>query len=244
MENFANFFQSRNFSPERLLSTAPISEACRKHLGLVYSVLACGVLTTAAGCYFHCFIQPCGGQLTALVSFCCLLAITMGGNQGKPDSMRTLLFFVFAATKGLSLGPLVGMALRIHPGILGTAFFGTLGVFICFSLTAIFAKRRQFLYLGGVLGSAVMYLFLLSLFNMWFQSPIVPDINLYGGLAIFIGYVIFDTQVTIESYYSGNQDYVRHACELYVDFVALFVRILMILMRNQESRERDKRRRN
>lgn len=54
--------------------------------------------------------------------------------------------------------------------------------------------------------------------------------QLYLGLLIFIGYMIYDTQEILERAYRGELDYVKHALTLFTDFVAVFVRILVIMV--------------
>ena len=39
----------------------------------------------------------------------------------------------------------------------------------------------------------------------------------------------------IEKASLGDRDYIKHSLELFVDFVAIFVRLLVILMRNRKN---------
>jgi FtsH-binding integral membrane protein len=71
------------------------------------------------------------------------------------------------------------------------------------------------------------------------------QIELYAGLLIFCGYVMYDTQVIVERAVRGEKDYVKHALDLFVDFVAIFVRLMVILAQNEQKREkRERERRN
>jgi FtsH-binding integral membrane protein len=67
--------------------------------------------------------------------------------------------------------------------------------------------------------------------------------ELYLGLLVFSGYVLFDTQLIVERAAAGDMDHVRHALDLFVDAVAILVRVLVILLKNQEKREREQQRR-
>jgi len=70
------------------------------------------------------------------------------------------------------------------------------------------------------------------------------NMQIYGGLVVFSGYVIVDTQVILEKAVTGinNKDYVKAALELFIDAIALFVRILIIILRNtQEKKKREER---
>jgi FtsH-binding integral membrane protein len=52
--------------------------------------------------------------------------------------------------------------------------------------------------------------------------------------------VIYDTQVMIERAASGSKDLVADAMQLYLDFIAIFVRILIILLENAKKDEKKK----
>lgn len=139
---------------------------------------------------------------------------------------------------------------------------GTGLAFACFSVAAMVARRREYLYLGGLLSSGLSMLlwlqFASSIFGgstaifkfevrrcstderlclKSFLLDVVTDImlillslQLYFGLLIFVGYIVVDTQDIIEKAHYGDRDYVKHALTLFVDFVAVFVRILVIMV--------------
>jgi len=45
-----------------------------------------------------------------------------------------------------------------------------------------------------------------------------------------VGYMVVDTQEIIEKAHLGDMDYVKHSLTLFTDFVAVFVRILIIMV--------------
>lgn len=55
-------------------------------------------------------------------------------------------------------------------------------------------------------------------------------VQLYFGLLIFVGYMVVDTQDIIEKAHLGDMDYVKHSLTLFTDFVAVFVRVLIIMV--------------
>lgn len=64
-------------------------------------------------------------------------------------------------------------------------------------------------------------------------------LELYLGLLVFAGYILFDTQLIVERSSAGDMDHVKHALDLFVDFMAVLVRVLVILLKNKDRREQD-----
>ena len=53
--------------------------------------------------------------------------------------------------------------------------------------------------------------------------------ELYFGLLLFCGFVLFDTQLIVEKFNHGNDDFIWHSLDLFLDFVNIFRRLLVIL---------------
>jgi len=144
---------------------------------------------------------------------------------------RLSLLFVSAVLEGASVGPLIKVAIDVDPSILITAFVGTAIAFVCFSAAAMLARRREYLYLGGLLSSGLSMLMWLQFASSIFGgSASIFKFELYFGLLIFVGYMVVDTQEIIEKAHLGDMDYVKHSLTLFTDFVAVFVRILIIMV--------------
>jgi Bax inhibitor 1 len=158
--------------------------------------------------------------------------------------------------------------------ILVTAFVGTAIAFACFTGAAMVARRREYLYLGGLLSSGLSILLWLQLagsifghsatsfmfevpaclYPLLIYNPMEQQcihclsvcemhahsslglntclllLQVYFGLLIFLGYVVYDTQEIIERAHRGDMDHVKHALTLFTDFVAVLVRVLVIMV--------------
>ena len=49
------------------------------------------------------------------------------------------------------------------------------------------------------------------------------------------GFVLFDTQLIIEKAENGDKDYIWHCVDLFLDFVTLFRKLMMILAMNRKN---------
>mmetsp|Transcript_1603 Transcript_1603/g.1977 ORF Transcript_1603/g.1977 Transcript_1603/m.1977 type:complete len:245 (+) Transcript_1603:32-766(+) len=221
-----------SFNLKTILKTAKVSDHTQKHLTKVYSLLMATVVAAFIGAWI------CMNMVTLSPNFCTIgsvagliIIMAMGCTQKRNTRLRVSLMILFGFTEGICLSPLLKMANVVDERIIATAFLGTATIFLCFSMAALTSKRRSFLYLGGILGSTLMLLFFSSLLNIFFNSTFLFSIELYVGLAMFMGYVLFDTQVIIEAAEKGNDDFSWDAMKLFIDLVGIFVRILIILIK-------------
>ncbi|PWZ26187.1 Bax inhibitor 1 [Zea mays] len=207
-----------------------ISPAVQTHLKLVYLTLCVALASSAVGAYLH-VVWNIGGMLTMLGcvgSIAWLFSVPV-----YEERKRYWLLMAAALLEGASVGPLIKLAVEFDPSILVTAFVGTAIAFACFSCAAMVAKRREYLYLGGLLSSGLSILlwlqFAASIFGHQSTSSFMFEV--YFGLLIFLGYMVYDTQEVIERAHHGDMDYIKHALTLFTDFVAVLVRILVIMVR-------------
>nr|AOS59869.1 Bax-inhibitor [Solanum chacoense] len=248
MEGFTSFFDSQSASRNRwsydsLKNFRQISPLVQTHLKQVYLTLCCALVASAAGAYLH-ILWNIGGLLTTLA--CMGSMVWLLASPPYQEQKRVALLMAAALFEGASIGPLIELGINFDPSIVFGAFVGCAVVFGCFSAAAMLARRREYLYLGGLLSSGVSLLFWLHFASSIFGgSMAVFKFELYFGLLVFVGYIVFDTQEIIEKAHLGDMDYVKHALTLFTDFVAVFVRILIIMLKNaSEKEEKKKKRRN
>nr|DAA34721.1 TPA_inf: Bax-mediated apoptosis inhibitor TEGT/BI-1 [Amblyomma variegatum] len=229
MNAFMNSFNNR------------LDKPVRDHLKNVYSCLAISTLATAAGGYVHLFTDILQGNfLTTLLSLGLLVALFAVPENGKNQHMRLAILVGFAFTTGLGMGPLLDIVISVDPSIIATAFLATCAVFTCFSLSALYTDHCRWIYVGGTLMSILSVMSLFSLANLFLGSYFLFQANLYLGVAVFCGFVLYDTQLIIEKRKRGERDYIRHSVDLFLDFISIFRRLLIILTQKESSR-REKR---
>ncbi|XP_022871044.1 bax inhibitor 1-like [Olea europaea var. sylvestris] len=248
METFASFFDSQSASGNRwnynsLKNFRQISPVVQTHLIQVYVSLCCALMASAVGAYLH-ILWNIGGFLTTLASVGSI--IWLFSVPPYEEKKRVSLLMAAALFQGASIGPLIELGIDFDPSIVLGAFVGCAVAFGCFSAAALVARRREYLYLGGLLSSGLSILFWLHFASSIFGgSMALFKFELYFGLLVFVGYIIVDTQEIIEKAHFGDLDYVRHALTLFTDFGAVFVRILIIMLNNALEKEgKRKKRRN
>ncbi|XP_057775598.1 bax inhibitor 1-like isoform X2 [Salvia miltiorrhiza] len=240
MDSFSSFFDSQSSSRNRwsydsLKNFRQISPVVQTHLKQVYLSLCCALLASAVGVYLH-ILWNVGGTLTSLGCMGCIFWLL--ATPFHQEQKKVSLLMAAALLEGASIGPLVQLAIEFDPSIVVSAFIGCSLAFGCFSGAAMLARRREYLYLGGLLSSGLSILLWLHFASSIFGgSMALFKFELYFGLLVFVGYIVVDTQDIIEKAHLGDLDYVNHALTLFTDFVAVFVRVLIIMLKNASEKE-------
>ncbi|NXC77613.1 BI1 inhibitor, partial [Anhinga anhinga] len=215
----------RNINFDALFKFSHISASTQEHLKRVYASFALCMFVAAAGAYINVvthFFQF--SFLTGLGALGLMIWLTATPHSRETEQKRLGMLAGFAFLTGRPRSPP-----PLSPSIIPTAFLGTATIFACFSLSALYARRRSFLYLGGFLLSGLTLMLLSSVVNAFMRSTWLFTANLYLGLMIMCGFVLFDTQLIIEKAESGDKDYIWHCVDLFLDFVNIFRELLIIL---------------
>lgn len=149
---------------------------------------------------------------------------------------KQLAWMAHAGIVGAVIAPLAFMG---GPLLVRAAWY-TAGVVGGLSTVAMCAPSEKFLNMGGVLGMGLGAVFVASLGSA-FLPPTTAlgaglySLSVYGGLVIFGGFLLYDTQRIVKSaenhpYYAVvPYDPVNHSISIYMDTINIFIRIAMIL---------------
>lgn len=151
----------------------------------------------------------------------------------------------FNVTQAAFVAPLMAMA---PPALLARAGLYTLAMMGSISFVGATAKQEKYLYIGGPLlagaalvavsGFAPLILPATAVRTLAFSE----NIWLYGGLAVFGGFTLYDVQKVLHHARMAQrgiikEDTVNESISLELDFLNIFVRMVQILMLQQGRRK-------
>ncbi|EQC31773.1 hypothetical protein SDRG_10562 [Saprolegnia diclina VS20] len=231
----SSFFTRSSWNMEALFKANDISIPVQQHLVRVYTALAATLLAAAVGVGLD-----MAYDLAGITTVCATVGLIFGlFFVEKHLVMKRLgMLMAIATCTGVNIGPLVATALNVDPAVVVTACLATTVIFVCFTGSALIEKRRSYMYMMSFISSATMVMSLISLVNLFSRSIALYNAHLYMGLLVFCAYVLFDTQMIIEKATMGDTDFVLHALDLFLDFVNIFVRLVVILLRNKEQKDK------
>jgi len=213
--------------------STPFTPRLQRHLYNVYGALCLTTLMAAVGAYAHVLFNI-GGLMTHIASIALIALITF--DRYKVSEERRLGYLVtLGLTQGASIGPLIQLALRVDSSAIAIALLLTANVFVCLTATAFYSSRRSVLLLGSILSTALSMLLWISLISLFVPSMLGHAVLIYGGLMVFCGYLLYDTQMILEKGGDDTQSYVDDALTLFIDAIGIFVRLLIILLESSSK---------
>ena len=226
--NFSNM--NTNFNLESILNFAPLDATVQKHVSNVYTQLTvCFGLALAGALMTLNRVMNVSFELATILTLVSFFAVMFGSQNHRRPALYGYTFF-----QGITLGyftDFIGKDVIVH------SLLGTMAVFLCFTVAALSAPSRSFLYLGGILASATSILLWNNLLGSFLGYQSIT-LEIYGGLVVFCGYVVFDTQMMIAKAESGIKDVEGDCLNLWIDLVNLFVRIARVLKEKDEKKKR------
>ncbi|RKP13778.1 inhibitor of apoptosis-promoting Bax1-domain-containing protein [Piptocephalis cylindrospora] len=215
-----------------LFSTASLSPTAKSHVTRVYGALGvCGVLS-AVGASVSPFNNP---LVPFALSFLSLLGVTLMRPGKENDGMRYGLLGSFALFKGMVLSPLLLHLLDMYPSVVTSALMTTVILFASLSASAALSSRRLGMYMGALIGALTAVLSFTLLAQLFLGSQFMATTELFLGLFLFSAYVIYDTQLMLGKVERGILDVPGDAAQLYVDMVAIFIRVAILLAKQRDE---------
>lgn len=173
------------------------------------------------------------------------LGTMMGCHATPPENymVKYGLWAGFNVTQAALLSPL----LFFSPAILARAGLYTIGMMGSIAFVGATAKQEKYLYIGGPLLAGVAIVALSGLAPLVLPATATrtlmwtENLWLYGGLAVFGGFTLYDTQKILAHARMAERglfrrDAVNESISLELDFINIFVRMVQILAMQQRRK--------
>jgi growth hormone-inducible transmembrane protein len=170
----------------------------------------------------------------------------MGCRAAPPENyvVKYGLWTAFNMTQAALLSPLFFFS----PAILARAGLYTVGMMGSIAFVGATAKQEKYLYLGGPLLAGIAIVALSGLAPLVVPATaartlmVTENIWLYGGLAVFGGFTLYDVQKVLAHARMAERgvikkDPVNESISLELDFINIFVRMVQILAMQQGRRK-------
>ncbi|KAJ5808635.1 hypothetical protein N7474_009904 [Penicillium riverlandense] len=164
----------------------------------------------------------------------------------SPDNyvMKYGLWTAFNLTQAALLSPLMFM----HPALLARAGLYTVGMMGSIAFVGATAKQEKYLYLGAPLLAGVTIVALSGFAPLVLPATAARTLMwseriwLYGGLAVFGGFTLYDVQKILHHARLAERgliqrDVVNESVSLELDFINIFIRMVQILGMRSNNRK-------
>jgi len=222
-----DIFERPGPQPKLLLNLSRLSKKEGIHLAKVFGVIIGGVCVTLLGVAVN-YYTRIGGMFSLLMALFCLSRVFESRNLWK----QKIYFTSFEFLKGVSVGSIVLHTLQ--PVLLAITIAGVLANFVTFSMVSVLTRRREYLYTFAILGSGLIYAVVIGILAMHQDLTWGLDITAFLFLAGFVIYLLIASQCTLERYQrKGKRTQYQHAADIYIDFIGVIIRVVMICVRNR-----------
>jgi uncharacterized protein len=165
-----------------------------------------------------------------------VFVLSFGMHRMRPATAH-LMFWIFAALIGLSLGSI--FMVYTHTSIT-RVFFITAASFGALSLWG-YSTQRDLSGMGSFLIMGLFGVILASLVNLFLQAPVLQFVISIVGVLVFAGLTAYDTQRLKSEYMYGAMDgdtmersAISGALSLYLNFINLFTLLMQLLGQREE----------
>ncbi len=166
-----------------------------------------------------------------------ILAITISARiQRMQASTATFLFLLYATLMGAFLSVIL---LMYSGSSIAQVFFICSGTFLACSIYG-WTTNKDLTSMGSFMMMGFIGIFIASIVNLFFRSPMVHMIISYIGVIVFVGLTAYDTQKLKSMALAQPADIdaavlrkgtIMGALTLYIDFINLFIMLLSIFGR-------------
>jgi FtsH-binding integral membrane protein len=184
---------------------------------------------------YYTFVSPLKWVIM-LSPLAMVLVLSFGIERLRP-AVAQVLFWIFAALMGLSLGAI--FMVFTHTSIV-RVFFITAASFGALSLWG-YTTQRDLTGMGSFLIMGLFGVILASLVNLFMASTMLQFVISVVGVIVFAGLTAWDTQRLKNEYLYGAMDgemaqrsSIMGALSLYLNFINLFTLLLQLLGQREE----------
>jgi uncharacterized protein len=222
---------------------AQIDAGLRAHMQRVYGYMAGGLALTgivayaAAASGFYQSIADTGLiWIVMLAPLGFVLALSFGIER-KSAGTATVLFWIYAAVMGLSLG---GIFLVFTGASIARVFFITAATYGAMSLYG-YTTRTDLSGFGSFLLMGLIGIVIASLVNIFVGSSVLQFVISIIGVIVFVGLTAYDTQRIKEMYLESDSAEIASkkallgALALYLDFINLFMMLLQLFGQRRQN---------
>jgi FtsH-binding integral membrane protein len=214
-----------------MLSVTPDITAAAQHLGRPVRLGSQYLTPTGYFLYAGWF------RWVLMLSPLALVFLLSFGIERLRPATAQILFWIFAALMGLSLGSI--FLVFTHTSIV-RVFFITAASFGALSLYG-YTTQRDLTGMGSFLIMGLFGVILASLVNLFLQAPMLQWVISVVGVLVFAGLTAYDTQRLKTEYLYGAMDgetaersAIVGALSLYLNFINLFTLLLQLLGQREE----------